>query len=232
MEQLHEGVWVHQDALKIGPIDGTIRMTVVRLASGGLWVHSPTPLSQDLKSQIDDLGPVTDLVAPNNGHNLYYQEWILAYPHATRHVAKGIPGKLPQLTNYHTLNNDDGSSWPEDFEMEVMEGVPFFDECAFLHKPSASLILTDFVQNHRGREYSGFGWVMNKLVMEPIGFKDICLAPPLRFGFMIKDRPALNRFVSKVLAWDFDRIIVTHGDILEEAPGQLLQDLCKHIVDA
>ena len=111
--------------------------------------------------------------------------------------------------------------------MQVLDGVPVFDECIFLHRRSRSLIVTDFVQNHRDQEQIGFARVMKKLVLEPIGFKDICLAPPLRFGFMIKNRGAFSTAVRMILGWSFDRIIVTHGPIIEDQARDTLNRLCQ-----
>ncbi|MCG7533934.1 DUF4336 domain-containing protein [Pseudoalteromonas sp. OOF1S-7] len=49
----------------------TTRMTIVRLPCGGLWVHSPICLTPGLREQVDALGPVTYLVAPNHLHHLF-----------------------------------------------------------------------------------------------------------------------------------------------------------------
>ncbi|MGB8224016.1 MAG: hypothetical protein WCF10_15620, partial [Polyangiales bacterium] len=47
----------------------TTRATVVRLASGGLWVHSPTiELPESLRAELDALGPVQHLVSANLIH--------------------------------------------------------------------------------------------------------------------------------------------------------------------
>lgn len=227
MRQLHEALWVHEDSMKLGPVDLALRMTVVRLAAGGLWVHSPTALSAQLKSQVDELGLVRAVLGPSNGHNLWLQEWADAYPEATTYVTPGIPKKLPGLSGFALLDGQTAATWTDDFESEVMGGVPLFDECVFLHRASRSLIVTDLVHNYRGQEQSGFAKVMTKLVMEPMGFKDICVAPPLRFKFMIKDRPAFVAFVEAVQQLDFDRIIVTHGDIIEDDAQATLSRLCE-----
>ncbi len=31
----------------------------------------------------------------------------------------------------------------------------------------------------------------------------------------IRDKSALRKSIDRILAWDFDRVIVTHGDVLE-----------------
>ncbi|HEX3379321.1 MAG TPA: DUF4336 domain-containing protein [Paraburkholderia sp.] len=41
------------------------RMTIVRLSSGKLLLHSPIPLSDELRAAIDALGPVAHIVCPN-----------------------------------------------------------------------------------------------------------------------------------------------------------------------
>lgn len=227
MRQLQDSLWVHEDSMKLGPIPLALRMTVVRLATGGLWVHSPTALSAELKRQVDDLGAVSAVLGPSNGHNLWLQEWADAYPDATLFVTPGIPKKRPKLSGFQVLDEQTAATWSDDFEASVMGGVPFFAECVFLHRASQSLIVTDVVQNLRGQEYTGFAKVMAKLVMEPIGFKDICIAPPLRFKFMIKDRPAFMAFIDTVQRWDFDRIIVAHGEIIEDEAKATFARLCE-----
>lgn len=226
MRSLDEGLWVHEDAIKLG-VEFGLRMTVVRLNSGELWVHSPTKISPTLQAEVDALGRVGALVAPSNGHNLFLQEWMAAYPEAKVFCSEGIPAKLPDLDGHTVLDNASGCPWPEDLRMQRLDGVPFFHECLFLHPPSSSLIVTDFVQNHRNQTHTGLARVMTKLVFEPIGFKDICLAPPLRFKFMIKDKAALVASLQTVLGWSFQRIIVTHGEIIEEDAQATLARLCQ-----
>ena len=47
------------------------RMTVVRLADGGLWVCSPIALSPPLAEAVNVIGPVRHLVSPNKIHHLF-----------------------------------------------------------------------------------------------------------------------------------------------------------------
>jgi len=48
-----------------------IRMTVIRLADGGLWLHSPVAIDEATAAAIDALGPVRHIVAPNLLHHLF-----------------------------------------------------------------------------------------------------------------------------------------------------------------
>ena len=46
------------------------RMTLIRLPDGGLWIHSPTSLTDALAGQVLQAGPVQFLIAPNTLHLL------------------------------------------------------------------------------------------------------------------------------------------------------------------
>lgn len=102
-----------------------------------------------MTAAVDALGPASVILAPSNGHNLWLRAWHDAYPDANVHVSAGIPKKLPALGGYLLLDEASDPPWSADLEQQMLRGVPFFDECVFLHKASRSLIVTDLVQNHR-----------------------------------------------------------------------------------
>ena len=69
LKPVAEGVWiVDGPVIRFGYLGLRFpfptRMTVVRLADGGLWVHSPTELSSSLESEIKSLGSVKALDCP------------------------------------------------------------------------------------------------------------------------------------------------------------------------
>ena len=41
--------------------------------------------------------------------------------------------------------------------------------------------------------------------------------------WLIKDRAAARASLERILAWDFDRIIVAHGDVLESGGHEILR---------
>jgi hypothetical protein len=69
------------------------RMTVVRLADGGLWVHSPIPLEGALAAELAALGPVQALVAPNWIHYYYLPQWQARFPSAQTWAAPGVQAR-------------------------------------------------------------------------------------------------------------------------------------------
>ena len=225
MQKIGDDLWVHDDSMKFAGTKLRLRMTVVKLSDGSLWVHSVTALTPELKQEIDELGEVKYIVAASNAHNTWLQDWCEAYPDAEAYVSAGIPRKVP-LSNYHILRDGLENVWQGDLEWEFMPGVPMFNETVFYHKKTQSLIVTDLIQNYPDHVPTGFAGIMTKYVFQPIGFKGTCIAPPLKMGFIIKDKPKFTEFIRNVQGWDFKRIIVTHGNIIEDNAKSVFTDLC------
>jgi len=229
MKKIGEDIWVHEDAMTLMGMKLRLRVTIVKLANGGLWIHSPTALSPELKEEIAQLGSVRFVVGASNGHNLWLQEWQDEFPDAAIYVSGGIPKKL-KLTNYQVLDESGENIWEEDLAREYMHGVPFLNESVFFHKKTKSLIVTDLIQNYSDKRPPGLAGLMAKYIFEPMGFKGMCLAPPLKMGFVIKDKPKFALFIKKIQSHDFERIIVTHGDIIESNAKQIFGNLCERFL--
>ena len=227
MESIAQDLWVQDSAMTVlgGPL--RLRTTIAKLADGTLWVHSPTRLTDDFKAELDDLGPVSYIVGPNNVHNIYLERWATAYPDAQVYVSDGIPAKLPNLKITGVLGQQDRLPWSDTLEHICLQGVPFFSETVFLHKASRSLIVTDLVQNHvPDPNLKGWAGLARKLVLRPLGFKGIVLAPILKFG-KVKNKAAFSASLSKVNAWDFERILIAHGPNLTDNVKPLFDRLSQ-----
>ncbi|WP_204623541.1 DUF4336 domain-containing protein [Crenalkalicoccus roseus] len=70
-----------------------VRMTVLRLAGGGLWLHSPTRHTPRLAAALTELGPIAHLVAPNTAHWTHLSPWQKAFPEASLWAAPGVMGR-------------------------------------------------------------------------------------------------------------------------------------------
>ena len=122
------------------------RMTVVRLASGGLWLHSPVPLTETVRAQMRKLGEVRFIVAPNKAHHLFAAACIDTYPRARLFGAPGLRGKRQDLPLMRELGPQAEPEWQPDLEQVFFEGIPLVNETAWFHCPSRTLILTDLCQ--------------------------------------------------------------------------------------
>ncbi|MGB1922854.1 MAG: DUF4336 domain-containing protein, partial [Alcanivorax sp.] len=73
------------------------RMTVVKLSSGGLLLHSPVPVDEDLAAELAALGEVTHIVCPNLFHHVFAAEVKQRYPKALLHGPAKLAGKRKDL---------------------------------------------------------------------------------------------------------------------------------------
>ena len=88
-KQVADGIWiVDSGSLRVfGVLGLPIRMTVLRLSSGDILMHSPTRFDARLKAEIEAHGPIRHLVAPNIAHWSFLAEWQRQCPDAVTWAA-------------------------------------------------------------------------------------------------------------------------------------------------
>lgn len=206
-------LWVASRPLPLVVGDVGARMTVARLPSGELWLHSPVALDAAARAELDALGPVRFVVAPNVNHSLFVAPALATYPAARAYAAPGLEKKRKDVA-FHGLLDDD-SAWPG-IASVLCAGMPYVNEVAFHHAPSRTLVLTDLAFNlppGARNEARLFHWVMGAAGR---------FGPHRLVRALVKDRQALRRSIDRVLAWDFDRVIVSHGEVLERGGREAL----------
>jgi len=88
--------------------------------------------------------------------------------------------------------------------------MPKMNETVFFHPLNRTLILTDLSVNFPPAESF---WL--RFYRSRIQDYDGKLAMPRLIKLLVRDRQALKSSCERILQWDFDRIIVTHGELLE-----------------
>lgn len=185
------------------------RMTVVRLNNGNLWLHSPVPISTELKFQITTLGNVAFIVAPNKMHHLFALECMAVFPQARCFGAPGLLAKRPDLLNMRELSPSAETDWQDDLDQIFFAGIPLGNETVWFHRSSRTLIVTDLLQFYQG--HLSFG---AKVYAHLTGTRNH-LAVPKILQWMIKDRPAARTSAQKILDWPFERVVVAHNSIID-----------------
>lgn len=199
-------VWIADQNHRMLGLALGARMTVVDLGGGRLWVHSPIAWTPALAAQIDALGQVAFLVAPNAFHHVYLPAWVEAYPRATVVGAEGVTGKRRDVDFAATL----GGGITFDGLRQQHVGGSMLDETVFLHEPTGTLISCDLFENFQTcdhwatRTYLKVGGVYGKPGLHPV------------IRLVYRDRKRARADVAKVLEWDFDRVIISHGAIVTE----------------
>ena len=124
------------------------RMTVVKLSTGGLLLHSPVPVDEDLAAELAALGEVKHIVCPNLFHHVFAAEVKQRYPEALLHGPAKLAGKRKDLTLDATLSETPHPDWGDDFELVFIEGS-MLQETVFYHRASRTLIAADLIENFR-----------------------------------------------------------------------------------
>lgn len=207
--QISENLWIYEgETVSFFHLPYSTRMTVIRLSDQRLWIHSPVKLSQALQDEIEQLGKVSYLIAPNKLHHLFLLEWIARYPEAESFAAPGLQEKRSDIQFTKLLNNDAEIEWCDEIEQLLFKGSPAMEEVVFFHKDSKTLILTDLIENFDPTVFNGWQRVIAKLtgIVAPKGKTPIDWRLSFVFGKKVA-RPSLQT----MLDWQPDNIIIAHG---------------------
>jgi hypothetical protein len=217
LEALAPELWIAtRRFVVLGVLDIGTRMTVIRLPDGGLLLHSPVEADPATRAAVDALGPVRFVAAPNKVHHLFAGGWKQAYPAARLLGAPGLERKRRDLAFDGALGDAPEPGFGGAVATQVFQGAPYLNEVAFLHRPSRTLLLTDLGFHPTPASRRGLR-VWTTLTRVPDGFGPNAVA-----RLTIRDRRAFRASLDRVLEWDFDRVVVTHGEVLESGgPGRL-----------
>jgi Domain of unknown function (DUF4336) len=192
----------------------TTRMTVVKLVNGSVWVDSPVPVPFDTLKRITELGPVRYLVAATPRHVWRLEAWHTQFPEAQLWAPRTTPftlkkGHLPFTGILRDAPNHD---WADDFDQLAFKGNPLIEEVLFFHKESRTVILDDLIQIHplvKGKP------LRNALFnLAGVAYPHGGVALDIRLSFI--HRNLARRSLEKLLSWDFDKLIIAHGDCIEQ----------------
>lgn len=210
-------LWIAPRPLRVlGILDIGTCMSVARLPDGGVVLHSPVPADPETRAAVEAIGPVRAVVAPNRVHHFFAGEWKRAHPAARLLGAPGLAAKRKDLAFDGELGDGADVSYAGTLEQLVVRGAPAMSEVAFFHRASRSLLLTDLAFHPTPASRTGCRvWC----ALTRVG----AFGPNQIVRFCIRDRGAFRASLERVLAWDFERVVVTHGAPLETGGREALR---------
>lgn len=213
LKPVAEDVWiVDSGPLRLMGLRMPVRMTVIRLGSGEVWLHSPTRFDEALRREIEKLGAVRHLVAPNVAHWTSLKEWQLRYPDAVTWAAPELRQRAQVKKSGVRLDRDLEESapdaWASDLEQTIIRGGGGFREVAFFHKQSRTLVLTDLVVNLEAAHLSAATRAFAKLTgtLAPDGKAPAYLRLIVRL-----QRQEAAAAAAQLVDWAPERVIFAHG---------------------
>ena len=224
-EVVPNNVWILNGSL-VYPIVGRfpVRMAVIRLNTKDdkLVIWSPLPPSDYIIKQIEALGVISYIVAPNSMH------WMGILPFINKCsnketikvcIAPGLASKKEVIDAGikwdYTLTETAPIEFENEIQMKFIPGIPTLDEIILYHIKSKTLIVTDLAFNFSKQDpkINVTGIIIPLYLTLAGGYRSTCLTRP--FWYIIQDFDAAYTAMEEVMEdFDFDCIILAHGSIV------------------
>ena len=188
-------------------------MTVIRLASAQVMLHSPCSIAAPIAEEISALGPVAHIVAPGNFHHLYAATAQDAFPAAKLWVCPGVESRDSSLRFDGHLGDVAPADWAGEIDQVLVQGTCIMREVAMFHRVSRTLILVDLIENFTDATPNTGGALRFWLKYVFRMWDNPSPAPEYRIG--LSNRSAAAASLRRILAWDFQRIVLSHGDLID-----------------
>ncbi len=204
-----DNIWLARQPVVFYGFKMVTCMSIVRLPSGQLFVHSPISLTGEMASQIAALGNVSWIVAPNRLHHLHAISCAQRFPEATLWVAPDLASKNPAFADYPIIPTGAQAPWSDAIDGVFIAGNTELNETVFFHRQSKTLIITDLAvllgpwDSFGTRSYARLNRCYH------------CFGHSFLLKTFFRDKAAARRSLAQVMNWDFTRIVLAHGPVIE-----------------
>jgi hypothetical protein len=210
MREIAPDLWVVETPLRFMGLEVGRRMTIARLPTGALWIHSPAALTDELRAALDSIGQPRFVVAASalHGHR-FMEQYRDAYAEVELFAPPGLDRRRKDLAFDALLGTTPDPRWSGEIDQAPFAGhvIP---EVVFLHRVSRTLIVGDLLVHERRHAMplaTRVAWRMEGTFGS--------LATPRTVRWATRNKRSAHVTAARILAWDFDRIIVGHGEIVE-----------------
>ena len=218
-------VWVKEHPVRL--VGGRLltRMTVLQL-DDGLCLHSPVEIDAATGAAIEGLGHVRAIIAPSTVHHFFVASAQRAFPAARTYAIEGLAKKRTDLHFDELLGEEPPALWAGQMD-QVVIGNRVMREVDFLHRASRTLIAVDLVENFRD-ETPGTNAIL-RAYMRLLGMWGRPRAAP-ELRWLTRDRQAARLALERLLAWDFDRAVIAHGELLDREPKVAIREAWRWVL--
>jgi hypothetical protein len=193
-------------------------MTVIRLAKGDLFLHSPIPFNKALKTQLDSIGRIRHLVSPNKLHYEGMRDWKAHCPDSINWASPGVRERAREQKIAVSFDRDLGESppaeWAPEIDQCVVHGSRMLTEIVFFHRASKTVMLADLIENFEPNKVNGLLF-RTLLRFSGSAHPDGKAPIDLRATFWGQKARAAED-LKRILAWHPDKVILSHGKWYEE----------------
>jgi hypothetical protein len=222
-----DALWLCDYFVRLGGARVNARMTLIKLRSGEILVHSPCAFDASLTAEVAALGRVAAIIAPGNFHWLHVRSCQQAFPDAATYICPGVEKRAKGLTFEFVLGDAAPPLWADELSQVALQGTRLMREVAFFHRASRTLILVDLVENFTPAT-PGTN-LFSRTVFRALGMWNRPRpAPEYRLAW--RDKARVREGMERILAWDFERVILSHGDIITRDARQIVAQAWHEIL--
>ena len=222
-----DALWLREYFVGLGGARFNARMAVIKLQSGEILVHSPCAFDNSLTAEVAALGRVAAIIAPGNFHWLHVRSCQQAFPDAVTYICPGVEKRTKALAFDVVLTDEAPPLWADELSQVVLQGTRLMREVAFFQRASRTLILVDLVENFTPAT-SGIN-LFSRIVFRTLGmWNRPSPAPEYRLAW--GDEARVREGMERILAWDFDRVILSHGDIITRDARRIIAHAWRKIL--
>ncbi len=220
IKEFAENLWMVEDEkFSVGGLQVGSRMTIIRLNDCNLFVHSPIVLSKTIKDSIGSIGKAKFIIAPNTMHYLFLKQFYNEYSDTELYIVPGLRKKRPDLSVAKDLVDELDYPWNDEIKQLRVKGIPNLEEVVFFHLQSKTLILTDlafYITSERP--------LFTRLFFRLNGVYDKFGPSRIFKNFILKNKSEFKKSLDYILTWDFERIIISHGKLIEKDGKDIFAD--------
>ena len=195
------------------------RMALAPLPDGGVWVWSPVALSEQLVSQVKQIGPVRHIVSPNKIHHLFLAEWAERWPEARLYAPPGLSSRKPELEFHAELTDEPDPAWAETIDQVIFRGSVAMEEVVFLHRPSRTALICDLIQRHPASAMTGWRGKLMRLD----GLVGEHGSTPREWRATFLKRKSARAAREKVLGWNAEKLLIAHGQCATSGAAKVIE---------
>ncbi|GAA6014569.1 hypothetical protein JCM11491_004544 [Sporobolomyces phaffii] len=202
------------------------RSTAIKLQSGNVWLAASHPLCPETLREISSMGPVKHLVCFDAEHSMYTETYHKTFPDAKLYFpprttkqwqSKGLLSE--NATNVFTYGEGRADPFEVDTNGEIKSAdftkAHLNEDIAFYHGPSKTLVEADLLMNLPPKEQYSKTSARNSIPFLSKVTPGSGVHQKMLWYLVSKDKQEMSRAAKEVAAWDFDRIIPCHGDVIE-----------------
>jgi len=221
--EVDQNIWTVTGELRMPLADLQRRMTVVRLAGGGLLIYSAIALDASGMGMLESYGQPRFLVVPSDKHRLDARIWKDRYPAMQVATPAGSRKKVEEVVPVDTTDPEFGDPG---VQFVTVPGTGAHEAALVVHSPyGATLVLNDLVGNVRNAKGFG-GWFLR--AMQFAG-DEPQVPRPVKWT-MVEGKEALrNKFLQWAEIPKLQRILVSHGEVIDDEPAEVLRDLAQSL---